>query len=63
MSIPGNWTLNRSIQNAAALCASKGGGFGEEVGVTDQEEAPLERGIFRRYYILRHREMRITKIR
>ncbi len=33
MSIPGNWALNRSIQNADALYAFKGGEFGKAVGI------------------------------
>ncbi len=33
MSIPGNWALNRSIQNTDALYAFRGGGFEGEVGL------------------------------
>jgi len=33
MSIPGNWALNRSIQNTDALYAFKGGEFGKAVGI------------------------------
>ncbi len=35
MSIPGNWALNRSIQNTDALYAFKGGEFGKAVGIRD----------------------------